>query len=746
MKSTYSEPYSNIRHTSLLKGCRWLLLWMMLSVWTPSAYARRSSLSESFTTGQAAWDSLIIKLNHKHQWIMKQGLGKLEIFADIEGYSCSQNPQWWTPFAHDLLPFEYRAGDTTYIQATCKASYQTPCDLRIVPITITSNNRRRSRRILKQIYPILFPLYSITVMRDKGDDKDYILPFSYDGLRNYVFSVSDTIVTESDTLVSIYFSPRKPHHELIEGNTVISLNSLSPTEMRIKGRIDFGIVYDTIRFDIVDGMSVMRDCSMDIYYNCGKMIGHNHFEYDIDIKQSLPATAFDPRLEKLDLTEIYQATPYQYQSWTGRIAQPDTMSATSEKDSIETEKRRKSRILNKIPQTIVSTTDFDALGADIRIYGPLNPTTFGYDKINGLTLRERVRFSRTFDKTGQRLRITPEIGFASRLKEFRYNFRTEWTYCPQRRGNLTLQLQNGTNGFSSRFKDDVNNTIKEYQEKLETENDIRLNFDSLGLSFFNRYEFTLDNSIEITNGLMFHIGATYSIRKPIKHGSHGSHRNNQDLTDATIENRYLDMNPYLRLVWTPRQYYYYDGKSKVYLHSQWPTFCFEVGKGVKNVLKSRTNYTRLEFDTHQNLRIDPYRHLSWRFGFGGFIKQDEEYFVNYTYFSRSKYPSTWDSRASGGAFALLDDYWFCSSPSYLQSHVMFESPFLLMHRWKHISKYIIKERLYLSQLVAQSKNPYGEIGYGIGNNYFNLSLFCGFMGKHPFDIGVKLSLELDQHL
>ena len=77
---------------------------------------------------------------------------------------------------------------------------------------------------------------------------------------------------------------------------------------------------------------------------------------------------------------------------------------------------------------------------------------------------------------------------------------------------------------------------------------------------------------------------------------------------------------------------------------------------------------------------------------------------------------------------------------------MFESPFLLMHKWRSISKFIIKERIYCSNLLAQGKNPYTEIGYGIGNNYFNFSLFCGLLGRHPFDVGVKFAFEIDQHL
>ncbi|MBQ7237224.1 MAG: hypothetical protein IJS20_00370 [Bacteroidales bacterium] len=737
MRNTIAHPYS-IQATLQQVRRVWLIV-LTLCCLLP-AQARKRTPADWVDTGDAQLDSIILQLNRKSEWLINQGIGKLDIYTNIQGYSHSENKRWWTPLLRDILPFDSRTNDTTFFSATCKTGYQTPCELLISPLSITSDNRRRTRRILQQLYPILYPTYAIRIMRDKGDDKDYILPFSNDGLRQYQFVATDTTIQERDTLLTIHFWPRKTHHDLLEGDAIVHTRLAIPLELHVNCKIDFGEATDTIRFEVVDDMSRIKSCTVDFYYKFGKMRGHNHYDYSLDIKQLLPKVAFDPKLENLNLTEIYQSRMDQFTN-TAR-PKSDTLSAPAPP-------RRRS-FFQKLPQFMVSTTDIDAFGTDVRIYGPLNPASFGYDKINGITLRSRLRFSHQFNND-QSIRILPEVGYACRLQEFRYKFITEWNYCPTRRGTLLLRLQNGANGFSSRFKDDVNRTIKRYQEQIEQNKDLhqdlhpdlQLNFDSLGLRFFNRYEFTLENSIELATGLMFYIGSTYSIRKPVKHGVHAVA---DTMANNTIEERYLDMNPYLRLVWTPRQYYYFQGKRKIYLQSHWPTFSFEIGNGIKNIMKSRCNYTRCELDVQQSLRIGTHRNLSWRCGGGIFAKQKEEYFVNYTYFSRSQYPTTWDRRSSGGAFALLDEYWYSSSPSYVQTHMMFESPFLLMHKWGKISKFIIKERIYCSNLWAQGKNPYSELGYGIGNNYFNFSVFCGLLGRHPFDVGVKFAFELDQHL
>lgn len=714
-----------------------LLSLLILMMVTSSLAAHKRTGTANTITGDAALDSLLVQVEKRTEWFVTESVGKLELTADVHATSYSTNHQWWTKLCHDLLPFDPREGKMTELDAICKASYQTPCDLQITPLVLISDNRRRSRTILKELNQILLPIYDLKLMRNKGDDKDYIQPFSKLGLRRYNFESVDTTVIGQDSILTIRFWPKTRHHDLFDGEADIRLQDYFLSEYRIKGNIDFGTMCDTVRFGLVNGYWMMKSSSVDLIYKYGKMHGYNHFDYSFDVKQLLPKKAFDPRFESLDLSNVYQTQPSDFIS-------TDTTNHAA--DSTARQLSRGRRFIQKLPQRMVSSTSFEALNSDFRIYGPLNPAFIGYDKINGLTFRERMRFSHLF-QNGQSIRIYPEVGYALRLKQFRYQFNTEWTYSPEHRGSLTLRLHNGSAGFPSRFRHGVNKMLKQYQEEMDWNKDKKflssISFESLRLRYFNRYIFSLENSIELATGLQMHTGIEYNIRKPVQHGVYALL---DTLTDMTIENRYLDMTPYLRLEWTPRQYYYMEGRQKLYLKSQWPTFTFEVGHGVKNVLKSRANFVRLELDTHQTLPIGNSRSISWRFGGGGFFKQDEEYFVNYSFFSRSQYPSTWDRRSNGGNFSLLDDYWYSSSRSYVQGHFMFDTPFLMLHRWSLISRYVVRERIYSSFLWAQSKHPYGELGYGIGNNYFNASLFCGFMGKHPFDIGAKFSIELDQHL
>ncbi len=215
--------------------------------------------------------------------------------------------------------------------------------------------------------------------------------------------------------------------------------------------------------------------------------------------------------------------------------------------------------------------------------------------------------------------------------------------------------------------------------------------------------------------------------------------------DALVDTRYSDISPYMRLVWTPRQFYRYEQKEKRYVESLYPTFEAEVLMG-QNLQGSHSNFWRMEFDVHQVMRLDPIRSFSYHAGFGHFFHQEHSPFFNYRYFSRSQYPNTWDERI-GGTFSLLDDYWFGSSSAYLQIHGMYEAPFLLLYRSSRLlSKYVISERIYLSHLIADGKPFYTEAGYGFGNNYLSIAGFVGLNGFRYNKFGIKFQLVLGKHI
>ena len=198
--------------------------------------------------------------------------------------------------------------------------------------------------------------------------------------------------------------------------------------------------------------------------------------------------------------------------------------------------------------------------------------------------------------------------------------------------------------------------------------------------------------------------------------------------------------PFVRFSWTPQQYYRFEGRQKIYVRSQFPTFKVELSRSFQNILGSTSEYNRIEIDVSQNIPIGLVHSLHYHIGAGEFINQKTEYFADFVYFSRKNFPENWNDRLGGG-FNLLERNLYNATDSYIQAHLMFETPFLILKNIPFISEFADKERIYVSQLYTPYINSYSEIGYGIGNRFFNAGVFSSFHKTDFRKLGVRAAFE-----
>lgn len=738
----------------MLKKLLFIGGWLALSA---SLMAEQRVSTTQFSSGDSYLDSLIIQLNRIENRYAEQGIGKLRLEAIVQGSStCTQN-SWMSHIISDILPFDWKLRTYTF-DALCQGSYQYPCDLQITPVSIFAKSRR-SKKALREINQVILPFDGMKLMNDEGSNKTYISPFSNDGISQYYFYFNESIIPDDTTITIIHFAPKRKHHSLTEGDAWVDKNKNIVTKITFEGLIDFGQVNDTIYYR-EEGAPFIDRSTITINYNYGKTKGTNRFDclYNITQFESLTQLKSQPR--SFDLTDIYKEYTPQIMELpeavyttkesdtiatdSSRISQIDTTGTTANSTTSETRKAYREKF-QEVSKRLVGRSYFDVFGSELRVNGPLNPSSIGYDKHNGLTLRQRLRYSKRWSD-GRLLQISPEIGYSFGYHQLRYRLNFNWQAFPSKRANLEFSMKNKASGFSSKFKEIVDNAISEQQKLFEKDKKKpwrrEMNFDDLELYFFHHHEVQGEFSYELTNGLMAYVGALYNYRTPERHGSRSI---SQEQFDLLVEDHYADLSPVVRLEYTPQQYYYYRNGYKEYLASAWPTFTFEAAQGIYGWFGSKSNYTRLEIDAHQNIKIGSNRSISYHTGAGMFFRQKGEYFINYHYFARSQYPSSWEEKI-GGSFSLLNDYWYCSSPGYVQAHIMYESPFLLLNKIPAISKYVIKERIYLSNLFADGKNAYTEFGYGMGNNYFNIGAFGSMIGLKLWDFGVKFTIEIEQHL
>ncbi len=696
-------------------------------------------------------DSLLQKITQRTSEFMEIP-GAFNIEAYVSGHShCDKQGLAGRHFSH-LLPFQANKKKDLAFEAIVQASYHWPGGVKFSCKTINTTNKRKSRRMLKGLYQAILPGLEIRNSGDDSSGKFHVLPYSYEGLSTYNYEIetlTDSLASEltqlgipvDSTTCVISFSPQREHHTMLSGRLFVDSTRYEVLGLDAAGRIDMATFSTTLLFrpdstarQLLPYLSKTR-----IHYQYGSTQGTNTFNSLFKYKNV-------EALENIKTADYHNKNlSTTYETLDMNEADFDTIRPvilSHEVDSIlytpsqeEPNTHHKKYAIFTFSEHMVEGGRFGDDNNRLKLYGPLDPATFEYDRINGFSLNERLRWNIIF-KDKSTLNIAAQLGYAFKIKELRYRTSIDWTFMPKIRQGLNVSFERSNSGFSSKYIETINQALKQKKDTID--------FYDLGIDYFQRYELRLEYHTELRTGLNLFTGLQYNYRKPVKHGKMAAtieHR--QELADQ----HYSDFAPFIRLEWTPNQYYYFEGRRKIYIDGYTPTFIVEASKAIPNVWGANSDYSRIELDATQNLKVAPKRFISYRAGTGAFFHQKGEYFINYHYFARRFYPSNWQDNHVGGTFQLLDEYWFSSSPKYLRGHIMYETPYGFIHRaLRPFSKYVIKERVYASLLGAEGKKFYTEYGYGIANNYINLGLFVGFKGTDFYKFGAKIRIELEKHL
>ena len=126
---------------------------------------------------------------------------------------------------------------------------------------------------------------------------------------------------------------------------------------------------------------------------------------------------------------------------------------------------------------------------------------------------------------------------------------------------------------------------------------------------------------------------------------------------------------------------------------------------------------------------------------GGFINSKALSFVDCKHFNTQNIEFNLGSFYE--TFNLLDYYTYSSSKYYFQTHIKYETPYLLLKRLPFFDKQIWTESLRANYLTNEHIKNYCEVGYSVNNIFLmgNLGVFAGFeQGKYK-SVGFRLGLS-----
>lgn len=607
----------------------------------------------------------------------------------------------------------------------------------------------------KDIDLIPFNLLNINVYGETTNAETFFMPVRLSTKKFYNYNLLKTTTEDNKTFYTIEFMPIYENQKLLKGNFVIEAGSWRIVHFSAAGVESFS----DFSFDITMGDTWISNFLPEefvIFHSVsylGNIVASRHIA-KIDYEE-VNLRNNNEKKDELNLSGLFKvkldSIPINndYLFWRENRKIPlqakelDVIANYNKEQQKKLEEKRKrdsTRNNNNKAQTLAKNLVLDSKykvkSTMIGYSGLLNPLMLGYSSIDGITYRQKLSLSYSMSRS-RSYKVSAFASIYTKKKDIRADITNTWNYEPYYQGNISLSVGIGTPSYSSLFLDDV-------QQELENSGVV---FDDLSVEYYRDYYAKLFNDYELFNGFVTTIGTEFHIRKPRK--------KNFDIEDqlksSSINNsigRLLyskrSFSPYVRLRWTPKQYYRYEGRQKIYVRSYYPTFKIEFAKAIPDIIGSSSKYYRAEVDISQNIQMGLMSSIKYHVGAGKFFNRGSEYFADFSFFARNAYPENWDD-GIGGSFNLLNRHLYNASDQYMQAHVMIETPFMILRNIPIISEYINRERIYVSQLLTPHIKSYTELGYGVGNRYFtkaNAAVFTSFQKLKFKEIGVKVAFEL----
>lgn len=579
-------------------------------------------------------------------------------------------------------------------------------------------------------------IYSSSLLYDK-----LLSPLSVNARKYYTYYVDSIMGDEHARRFRIRFIPKNKSYQLVAGYMVVSDHVWSVREIRFAGRSEMLRFHNRVQMGDVGAddefLPVQYEVDASFRFLGNKIDGTYTAVLgyrDIRLRDASKRWQKERGRGRYNLSDSYSlrcdTNAYKRDTAYFNRLRPIPLTAGEEKlyadfhtiDSLSLlgKKSRRLEFWGEMGDVLVNryTVDLSRMGS-VRCSPLINPFLMSYSQNSGFAYRQEFKYNCLF--SGDRLlRIVPKLGYNFKRKEFYWSMNADFDYWPQKRAAVHLNLGNGNRIYSSDVLDD-----------LKSMPDSLFDFDQVELHYFHNLYFKLSHSWEMVNGLQLDMGISIHHRTRIQRG---------EIADR-LRRTYNSFAPRVRLTWTPGQYYYMNGKRKVNLRSDYPTFSAEWERGISGIINSTNQYERIELDGQYRRPLGLLRSLYLRMGWGMFTNQKELYFVDFSNFTRSNLPVGWNDEI-GGVFQLLDSRWYNSSRSYVRAHATYEAPFLLLRHLSKYTQYVLNERLYLNLLFVPHLNPYIETGYGIGTHVFDFGVFAGFTNGKFREVGCKFTFEL----
>jgi len=419
----------------------------------------------------------------------------------------------------------------------------------------------------------------------------------------------------------------------------------------------------------------------------------------------------------------------------------DTIASVKHKD--------KNKFLKTIREIGFGHTWSDTTGFRFTFGGLIDLKKIRFNSVDGFSYGLNFSISKSWKKKTS-LAFIPEIRWAFSREQLMWGINTSYSFNPMKHRQLFIRT-----GITS---NDINNGggINPF---LNTATTLLLKKNYLKL-YESRY-LTLGYSSEIVNGLSFELSSNYEYRRVLQNTTNFSLLNSSKVySDNTPVNSYLSpgSNPinelrdqrHLDLVtkvsYTPFQRYRIFSGTKVPAGSDWPTFNLTWQHGInefKEITSGLRHFDMLRFEVSKNRSIGAFSDFRWRLRTAGFF--DNRSLTFYDFFHINTQPIPVLLNNYDDAFMLPAFYSMSTPEFYVEAHMKYTTPYLLLKLLPLLSNTLMRENISLSYLGSRFHKNYSEIGYSISEILFlgELGVYVGFDNTKYRSVGAKIVFKFN---
>ncbi len=690
--------------------------------------------------------SHVISQAKVYEWYIKE----YDASAYIKGTSKVLKKNFLLKYAPDIFVFD-KKGKETIMETLVDIHYEAPryYTQKIKAVTGTRMNP-------DDLHNHVMQFLNINVYNPTAINNAIVMPFAEGSFSYYRYHYEGSMDSLGIRLHKIRIEPKHESLALVTAYAYIVDEFWSVASLEASGKQDFADFKVKITMGVFKNKFLLP-VQTDLYLRMKLLGNHVENEYTSVYEYSAVSTYQDKeeaRKKSYDISEYFNVKTDSvpiikdelFWSENRPVPLSEEESDIYEQNKASIDSLASLQVRNswtdkswRFTKMLIQPRGFQYRQTNFQYSGFLNPLKVGYSPNNGFSYSQKLKLERHFKSNDKTIGFYPDVGYVFDRKELFVRLPVNALYYPQKMGMFSASVGNGNQGLNSRAINEINEQLK----------DSAFKFENFNLEYYKDYYAEVKNRIEIVNGLQADMAVTYHYRKPVVTSppvyetEEGTEEiNTEDLVKEIVDNTYRSFEPSLSLTWNPGQYYRMEGRKKIYVGSYRPTFSLQYARGIKGVFKSDGNFERIEGDIQQRIPLHFLTSIQYYAGAGVFTNSDELYFVDFTRFARRNFPESWDDKI-GGVFNLLDYYWYNASKSYVQGHLMYESPFIFLRFIKKNSRLVVSERLYFSQLYLPGILPaYTEVGYGIGNFILNAGVFVSFEDFKYQRVGFKFAFEL----